>query len=191
MRGSRRSSGFTLVELVVGAMILATAIAALLGAFVGQVTLNEHARNLAWATNDASRVMEQLRRQNSNCATAAPSAAAPANPGGVPDPFPRWDAWLTSTAAAGGGGKSLRPDPANNELVAITCRNAANTADCLAGDDPIRMTIAVCWRHRGRIVGECQANGAALAADPDRDPAGDNNVTESPAMLSTFITCRT
>ncbi len=178
-----RQTGFTLVELMVGAMILATAIAALLGAFVGQVTLNEHSRNLAWATNDASRVMEQLRRQNSNCAPAAPSSAAPAG-------FASWDAWLASAAAGGGGGKSLQPDPANNELVVITCRNAANTANCLAGNDPIRMTVAVCWRHRERIIGECEPDGAGLKKDPDRDPGGDNNVTESPAMLSTFITCR-
>lgn len=154
-----------------GAAMLAMAIVTLLGTFLGQLTLNEHARHLAWATNDASRVMEQLRRQNSGASCAAPSATPPAG-------FASWDAWLADTTANGGSGKSLQPNPAVNELVVVTS----------SGTDPLTVTVAVCWRHRNRTLGECTWNGAALAANPGA--GGNPQVTESPAMLMTFMTCR-
>ncbi|MBI3331241.1 MAG: hypothetical protein HYZ96_03920 [Candidatus Omnitrophica bacterium] len=162
-------SGLTLVELLVGAAVLAVAIAALLGAFLGQLTLNEHARRMSWAANDASRVMEQLRRQNSGGACTIPSANAP---GG----FGSWDAWLADTTANGGGGKSIQP--VADELVVVTP----------VGNNPLTVTVAVCWRHRSRILGECTGAGA-LAPNPGA--GGDPLVTESPAMLATLLTCRT
>lgn len=164
--GERR--GLTLVELLVGALVLSVAIVALLGAFLGQLTLSEHARRLAWAGNDASRVLEQVRRQNSGGACTTPSATPPAG-------FGSWDAWLADATAAGGGGKSIQP--AADELVVVT----------RVGANPLTVTVAVCWRHRNRILGECTGAGA-LAQNPGA--GGDPLVTESPAMLSTLITCR-
>ena len=69
-RGAR--SGMTLIELLIGAAMLAVAIAALLGAFFGQSILNEHARNLTWAMNDANRVMERLREANAGAGCNQP-----------------------------------------------------------------------------------------------------------------------
>ena len=161
----------TLIEVMIGAAILAIAIVSLLGAFMAQIALNEHARNQALATNDAARVMEQLRRQNSGAACAVPSAAAPAG-------FASWNAWLADTTANGGGGKSIQPTPNTNELVRVTA----------AGVNPLTVTAAVCWRQRQRTIGECTWNGAALAANPGA--GGDPAVTESPAQLSTLLTCR-
>jgi len=169
----RRDRAFTLAELIIGAAVLAIAITALLGAFLGQTTLNEHARNLTWAINDANRVMERIRQLNTGCA-GAPSSAVPSECGDGDDACASWDAWLDDPVA--GGGKSLEPDPDNNELLVPTA---------VAGD-PLQITVAVCWRHRGRIIGECEANGAALTQD---DADGDGTI-ESPAMLSTLMTCR-
>ncbi len=180
-------AAFTMVELIIAAAILAIAISALLGSFIGQVTLNEHSRNLTWAINDATRVMEQVRVQNmSPCVGGnVPSAAAPSG-------FASWDAWLAGPPSpavpAGGGGKSIQPDPATNELLTVTCRNQSNTAFCVAGDDPIRLSVAVCWRHRTRTIGECTWDGVNLAANPSA--GGDPTVTESPTMLTTIMTCR-
>jgi hypothetical protein len=159
------------VELVVGVAFMLIAIAAMLGAFWTQMTLNEHARNRAWAANDASRVMERVRQQNTGAACAAPSVLAPTG-------FASWDAWLASTAATGGGGKSIQPNPAVNELVVVTPQ----------GVDPATVTVAVCWRNRERTWGECTWNGAALAANPGA--GGNAAITESPVMLSTLLTCR-
>jgi prepilin-type N-terminal cleavage/methylation domain-containing protein len=166
----KRQSGFTLIELMIGAILLAVGITTLLGAFLGQITLNEHARNLTWAVNDANRVLERMRQQNSGAACASPSAAAPAG-------FADWDAWLAGDmAAGGGGGKSIQPDPDTNELVMVTS----------GGADPLEITVAICWRHRERTIGECDWNAGALITD---DSDGDG-VLESPAMLSTLMTCR-
>jgi Tfp pilus assembly protein PilV len=160
-------AGLTLVELVVGVLIFAVAIMSMFGVSANQLTLNEHARYLAWATNDAARVVEQLRKQNSGSGCVAPSAA-------VPGGFASWDAWLANTGATGGGGKSVVGD----ELVVVTS----------SGANPLAVSVAVCWRHRERVLGECTWNGAALAANPSA--GGDPAVTESPAMVSTRITCR-
>jgi type II secretory pathway pseudopilin PulG len=161
----------TLVELMVGATLLAVAIVSLLGAFLGQVAMNDHSRNLLWALNDAARVMEQLRRQNTGASCLSPTTTPPVG-------FASWDAWLADTGAGGGGGKSVQPTPAVNELVVVTA----------SGVNPVTMTVAVCWRHRGRVLGECTWNGASLAANPGA--GGNPAVTESPAMVSTVLACR-
>lgn len=165
----RTASGLTLVELLIGGLILFVGIAAMFGAFVGQTTLNEHARNHAWAIHDANRVMERLRQQNTGAGCAIPSVAAPAG-------FASWNAWLTDTGAAGGGGKSVQPTPNTNELIVISS----------SGVDPIQVTVAVCWRSRARVIGECAWNGVALTPND----ADGNGIITSPTMLSTLLTCR-
>ncbi|MBI3321082.1 MAG: type II secretion system protein [Candidatus Omnitrophica bacterium] len=136
-----RCEGMTLVEVALGAVTLAIVLAAILGAYVGQVALNEHSRNLSLAIQDANRVMDQIRQQNSPC--AAPPAPDLNPPGGG-----TWDAWL----AAGGGGKSRPP---NLELVQRSSTPGP----------PIQVTVAVCWRDRNRTVGECSWNGVNLTAN--------------------------
>ena len=172
-----RVSSFTLVELVIGAAVLAIAIAALLGAWLGQLTLNEHARNLTWAMNDANRVMERLRQLNTGC--TSPTSTVPAGAGCDDGTCNSWDEWLNSTVAAGsGGGKSVQPSPTTNELVLV---------QQTAGPDPLQITVAICWRHRGRVLGECNA---ALAWVDGTAPYTANGIPESPAMLTTLMTCR-
>ena len=173
--------GFTLPELLIGVTILVIGVVAMLGAVVSQVTLNEHARNLSWASNDATRVMERLRQQNSGSGCTTPSDAAPAecDPNGnsaCTGAYP-WDQWLAGSV---GGGKSGQPTPTTNELVVVT----------KSGTDPLTLTVAVCWRHRGRVIGECAWNGSALVADESLVMASDTAAIDSPAMLSTLMTCR-
>ena len=166
-----RPRGLTFVELMIGGTLLTIAIVALLRAFLGQLAVNEHARNRAWTTNDASRVLEQLRRENSGGTCTAPSVSPPTG-------FASWDAWLADATANGGGGKSVQPNPSANELVVVTT----------SGTDPLQITVAICWRERNRTVGECTWNGAALSPNPGA--GGNPALTESPAMLSTAMTCR-
>ncbi len=180
------NAGFTLAEILLGGMVLVIAMGAILGAYIGQVTLNEHARNLSLAIQDANRVIEQIRQDTSSCGGAAPKAAAP----GFGDD---WNGWL-------GAGKSIQPNPTTNEFIAVTCQNNQTNAVLTApngcsnppaGTDPIRVTVAVCWRHRNRTIGECTFPGGVLT--PSDGGNGPNNVVgviESPAMLTTLVTCR-
>ena len=182
MRRTRRQKtktmprGLTLVEIVLGAAILAATIAALLQMFVGQVVLAEHYRNLSWAINDADRVVEELRKQHSGSTCLTPGVTPPTG-------FASWDAWLSDTSS-GGGGKSIQPNPATNELVVVS----PSVTPPAPVPDPLTLTVAVCWRHRNRTVGECTWNGTALVANPGA--GGDPAVTESPVMFTTAMTCR-
>src|SRR3989338_4691942 len=92
--------GFTLIEIMLGTSIMVIVLVAMLGSFLGQSTLNQNSRNMMAAMNDATRVMEQIRQQNSTsvadswCATAGlPSAAPPINPS-TNQAYVRWDDWL-------------------------------------------------------------------------------------------------
>lgn len=185
-RQHQASAGFTLIEFLLGGLVLAIAITAILGAYIGQVTLNEHARNLSLAIQDANRVIEQMRQDTSSGCTSPPTLVAPA-PGGAGAGLTNgWNAWINAS-------KSLQPDPTNNELVVVTCQASAggNALDCDTPlTDPVRVTVAVCWRHRNRIIGECTALGAALQPNPGAAGGADAQVTESPAMLTTLVTCR-
>lgn len=167
----RNQEGMTFVEILLGALFLAVALASLLEAFLGQMVLNQHARNIMWATNDANRVLEQLRRQNSGGSCVAPSV----NP---PTGFVNWDAWLRDITVNGGGGKSLQPNPGAESLMVVTS----------SGADPLQVTVSVCWRHRNRVIGECTWNGTTLSGNPGA--GGNPTVMESPALLTTFLTCR-
>lgn len=161
----------TLVEFLIGAVVLVVAIVSLLGLSVGQAGLNEHARNLSWAISDASRVMEELRRLNSGAGCAAPTAGG-ANPA--------WDEWLRVT----GGGKSLEASGLpvrSREVVAVSSTG---------GPDPLQMTVAVCWRHRNRVFGECTWDGTTLTPTPGANGFPNDGIFQSQAMIATEMTCR-
>ncbi|MBI2094347.1 MAG: type II secretion system protein [Candidatus Omnitrophica bacterium] len=161
LRGFKENA-FTLVELLLSAFIVVVALVSILGATSWQIATDEQSRNLSWSEHDAMRIMEQLRLQNKGGSCGLPVASAPSG-------FASWDAWLASTSATGGGGKSIQPDPANNEQAVVS----------FTGTDPLRVTVTVCWRQRGRAIGEC------WSGDVDAD-----GTLESPAMLTTLITCR-
>ena len=159
------SDGFTLVELMIAIAFLVVALAGLLSAFLSLSALNEYSRNVTWATNDATRVLEQMRQQNTGGSCFTPSAAAPSGSA-------TWDAWLTNVA----GGKSIQPNPSTEELATVTS----------SGTDPLTVSVMVCWRQRSRVVGECTWSGSALSTS---DLDGDGTL-ESPVMLTTIMTCR-
>lgn len=207
--------GFTLIELMLVIAILVISLAAILAAVMGQLALSEHARNMSLALNDVNRVVEQIRQVNRNCAT--PNNTPPAG-------FRSWDLWLEGTVLSGGGGGKSLPAP-SNELVMVSCVNAAGaqaagTQRCAVGatpqigqmewnfqpanppavqQDPMQVTVSVCWRHRGRVIGEClwppgAAGWDATPANWDTDvayPGTDRpNIIDSPVSVTTLVTCR-
>ena len=74
MRRRRGSGGLTLVELMIAIAFLVIALTGLLSAFLSLSALNEYSRNVTWAVNDATRVLEQMRQQNTGGTCITPSA---------------------------------------------------------------------------------------------------------------------
>ncbi|MBI4598112.1 MAG: hypothetical protein HY737_06930 [Candidatus Omnitrophica bacterium] len=157
--------GLTLIELLIGLVFIATAFVTLMSVSLGNGMLIEHAGNVSLAVNDANRVMEELRELN-RTGCASPTS----NP---PTGSASWDAWL---AAPGGGGKSIAAIGGNAEYAWVLPDTAA---------DPQGVTVSICWRERGRVIGECAWDGAVLSPAP-----GAGGIVHSPVMLSTELTCR-
>ena len=213
---SKDRRGFTLVEMILGAAILVIVLAAFMGGFFGQAFLNSRARNLTAAMNDATRVMERIRQQNTGSGCATPDARPPGT-------FTSWNAWLTDTSSSGGGGMSIN-SPALIEQIVVTCQDGSSTATPApycgpdqvgasewqvgagSGFDPIRVTVAVGWYEPGRTqtkpspgqefeyvggsTGGCApATPGSLRVGTDTDVDKDG-VIESQAMLTTLVTCR-
>ena len=221
----RRTAGFTLIEMMMGASIIAVVVVALMGAFLGQSYLNAHARNLTAAMNDATRVMEEIRRQNTgaSCAGGIPSARPPQTPAA----YTSWNLWLNAPAQ----GKSIQqPNQNQFELIAVTCQevddqdgDGTRNEYCGRGGatpqvgstewrtaigpttfNPIRVTIGVGWHQRSRSAGgeftyrpastvtvgkiEIPVPATFTVAGDINPPA--NGVIDSPAMLTTLVTCR-
>ena len=133
----RAIRGFTLIEIMLGASIIAIITVALMGGYLGQSYLNENARNLMAAMNDATRVMEEIRNQNTaaNCASHVPadrpSVRPPPLTGGLLCPPPggaqceSWNDWLDAQLA--GQGKSIRRPTSNvYEIVVVTCQEVGD-----------------------------------------------------------------
>jgi len=112
---------------------------ALIGGFLGESYLNLNARNMMAGMNDATRVMEEIRRQNTRnpdgsypvgslCATAAnvPSARPPPLPSGFcpssgTAQCESWNEWFDHQPP--GQGKSLARSGDIYEIVTVTCQN--------------------------------------------------------------------
>ena len=157
--------GLTYFEVIFSVGFVLAGLVSLLGVFLSYERLNEHARNLSWAMNDAARVMEELRQRNSGANCVAPDLGAPAGSAS-------WDQWLQNA----GGGKTLQLGTNAPELIWVSPDTA---------DNHETVTVSVCWRHRNRVLGECAWDGAQLVASP-----GGDGMVSSPVMLSTRMTCR-
>ncbi len=96
MAAQARVRAFTFIEVVLGILVLT--VAAIIGAYMGQLTLSEHARNLSLAVNDANRIIETIRQRNSPCVVAVTGSS----PTALSSTGANWDAWLADPSAGGG-----------------------------------------------------------------------------------------
>jgi len=226
-----------LIEIMLGTSIMVIVLVAMLGSFLGQSTLNQNSRNMMAAMNDATRVMEEIRRQNATSVTG--SLCAQSNiPSARPPTRQSWNEWFERDAQPGKSvGAASQPQSERDrlEVVVVTCQEVGDqdgdgTADEYCGKsnqtgqqewqpwwppgqptgggqsgntlfDPIRVTVAVGWSLRpprgtsaigginsGReFTYRQQGNDRRLYVGPDAD--GDR-VIESPAMVTTLVTCR-
>ena len=204
--------GFTLIEMMMGASIMAVVGAALVGALLGQSSLNATARNLTAAMSDATRIMEEIRQQNTgvNCTGGVPSAAAPA-------PRTSWDDWLSNKKA-----KTIPGVPGRLERIAVTCTEEGdqdgdgipNNAVCGTGGarpqvsggewnnppsrfppfkpfDPIRVSVAVGWVQGQRVIGQSRVTSGKQTAAPGPEftyvPEHTETTTQGKLKVTTTI----
>ena len=199
------SGGFTLIELMMGASIMTIVIVALMGAFFGQSFLNTNARNLTVAMTDATRVMEQIRRQNIGCATATPSIVPPGS-------FTSWNQWLNASVASGGGGGKGINQPGMFEHVAVTCqdgssgaarppscRSTSTPADSQMGAqewagqntnpiyNPLRVTVAVGWLQSQRAIGAATGGQQEFVYVETQPALGTGKMTVNPSGSGSLV----
>lgn len=127
-------AGFTLMELMIGAAILVTAIVSLLATYITTAALIESSRNTTTALNDASRAIEQIR----NNALVSFSSVTLTN----------WTTW-----AAGNGADTL-----TDEQLSVCYYNLSGTLlFCSTGTtsaNPIEVRVTVNWTERNRARSE-------------------------------------
>lgn len=116
-------TGFTLMELMIGAGVLIIALVGLVAAFTGCFALGESATNLTTAINDAQCVMEEIRAHN------IPSLITNED----------WANWAATDLVDGGGGCTSLSD----ESIEVTYPAGI-------GADPLEVMVTVHWTERGR-----------------------------------------
>lgn len=115
-------AGFTLVELMIAAAILAVALVGLLGVFIGSFGLIELGRNLTIAVDHARCVMEEIRDCN------IPSFVT----------LQDWAAWAQADVPGGGGCNIL-----HNESVEVTYPSGTEAS-------PLEIMVRVSWTENSR-----------------------------------------
>ena len=117
-----KKSGFTLLELMIGSAVLVLALVGLIGAYIGCFSLNESARNLTVAMNDAQCTMEEIRDRNVTSNITQED----------------WAAWAATDPPEGGGCNTL-----DSESINVTYPSGT-------GIDPLEILITVNWTEKGR-----------------------------------------
>lgn len=118
-------TGFTFVELMICIAIVSTALLSLLVGYTACLTLNEISRNMMVATEEARRVVEEMRSLSVSALSDITSRD--------------WTTW-----AAANGFNNL---PSETVAVAYTDRDATGTG---TDDDPLDVTVTINWQEKGR-----------------------------------------
>lgn len=116
------NSGFTLLELMIGAAVLIIALVGLIAAYIGCFALNESAKNLTIATNHAQCVMEEIRDRNITSNITQED----------------WAAWAAADPPDGGGCNTL-----DAEIVQISYPSGTTI-------NPLEILVTISWSDRGR-----------------------------------------
>lgn len=171
---NRKKSGFTLLELMIGAAVLIVALVGLIAAYTGCFTVNETSRSLTFAINGAQEKLEEMRNHN-------------------------FDTIVGAYSPGGSEGNTFTINPANwlateNQNAVIYILNPQtnailNTSPAAnPGLDLYKIIITVCWRQKGgRIFGEDSDLDGVIDSGEDTN---ENNILDSPVQLVTLLAKR-
>ena len=126
----RLKKGFTLVELLLAAAILAFVLSGMLLLFTNCFVLNGTSRNLSIATSHANYIMEEIRA-NGFTGLGAKITSNNGTPAG-------WDFNAAQLQAS-----PYNLVPLANESIATSILSGS------PGDDPLEVSVAVNWQDRG------------------------------------------
>ncbi|MBU0634295.1 MAG: type II secretion system GspH family protein [Candidatus Omnitrophica bacterium] len=121
----RRQKAFTMIELLISIAGLSIVLLGLISGYLGCLRINEMSKNTMIATEDARRVIEQMRKLAVDDLASITSE--------------NWTTW-----AANNGCTAL---DAEQISVAYTDRDASGNA---LDDDPLEITVTVTWQDGGR-----------------------------------------
>jgi prepilin-type N-terminal cleavage/methylation domain-containing protein len=171
MPAINKKRGFTLVELMLAAVILIVVLTGLLGGYLLAFNLNETAKNLTIASYSIEQKLEEIRRYNfnlifidyDNTAFRADNVTLLA---GIP-----LQVLFTPNLDTAG---SVRVDNSDPNL--------------------LKITVTMCWRQQGgRIIGEDNGAGGGIPLNgilDGNEDANNNNIMDSPAQIVTLMANR-
>lgn len=156
-------SGFTLIELMIGAAVLIIALVGLLATYTGSFNLNETARNLTIAMNVNQEKLEEIRDHD-------------------------FDSIVTDYSSGGSPGDTFSPSLLDGSGIIEIIDDRSDPGE-LTSPDLIQVTITISWRQKGnRVIGEdANLDGTWDAGSED---ANGNGQFDSPAQVITLIARR-
>ncbi len=166
----RSNKGFTLVEVMLAVAILAFALCSILATYVSCFVLIATSKNINIATNAALGVVEEIRSHRDPC---------------------RDEGTISFTEIANNNNNCTGFYPGYNGLNFILNEIPSSRGVVYVDDtDPdfLNVTVSVCWRQGGRIIGEDRDLDGRLDTGEDQSPF--NGIIDSPVELVTQIANR-
>ncbi|MDP3787564.1 MAG: type II secretion system protein [Candidatus Omnitrophota bacterium] len=166
-----KKKGFTLVELMLAAMILIVVLVALLGGYFLAFNLNETAKNLTISTYSVEQKLEEIRGYNFNLI------------------FNDYN----NTMFRADNATLIAGNPI--QIVFTPNLDTAGSVSVDNSDDNLlKITVTMCWRQQGgRIIGEDNGQGGGIPLNGILDGAEDannNNIMDSPVQVVTLMANR-
>lgn len=160
----RDKSGFTLIELMIGAAIMIIALVGLLATYTGSFRLNETAGNLTIAINIGQEKLEEIRNHS-------------------------FDSIVTDYSSGGSPGGTFNPSPLDGSGIIDIIDDGSDDPEHVTSSDLLQITITISWRQKAnRVIGEdADLNGTWDLASED---ANGNGQFDSPAQVVTLISRR-
>lgn len=122
----KKKKAFSLVELMVGIIILMVVLPAMLVSFFSLFILNELTEHIILASLDAQRVVEQMRSLSEDSLTSITTQ--------------NWSTWASNNGC----------DNLPSEQIQVVYTDINGNGDPL-DDNPLAVTVIVSWRQRQRL----------------------------------------
>ncbi|MFH2137560.1 MAG: prepilin-type N-terminal cleavage/methylation domain-containing protein [Candidatus Omnitrophota bacterium] len=122
---NRQGKGFTLIELLISLTVMSIVLLGIISGYIGCISINEMSKSTTIATEDARKVIEQMRSYAVSSLTNITNE--------------NWTTW-----AAANGLNAL-----DSEQITVTYFDNDGNGNAL-DDDPLEVRVSVSWQDRQR-----------------------------------------